>query len=540
MKETVGWIALILALCSGGCRGNGSGRWSVGPKLSNNCPGTPAPVLVSSAIDPIGATEIIYSHQTDICLDSPGKEGRLFKFKVTTPPGYTESSVYPTEMILHAFGESFDMQSPESADKIVIFPDDPENTFWYGYSDQLPAGDPNKGTVVNYTERRLLYYLDFVSKNFAVDQNRIFLSGSSMGGSGTVSFGLSHPEIFAGFKAENAPVNQRYQRITTDPESENALAHMEGLWGHVSMGVHNYDGFNVWDWMDISWRLEHVPGSRESWLHTYHGKDDHTVWFTQSAHASEVTGMNFFQAEESFAIGHYAVWDEGGHRHIPDPVMSTISPPPPGSSSVREHWWDNDWDPTRDTETYLKHNLSFPAFSHFSYNNNPGIGTCVVGGPEPMCSTPLPADYSGYTDLGNVPLVLGTHTYYNGDWAGVINRHLRWNSNAIIDTLDLYSIDVKILNNDNSYSACLTYPTLLGCDKYPKPMDNYVGSGTETVDITPRRLQQFVIAANETVLWSSSGGQSGTVTADSNGVVTVPKFQVTTAWRTLTLTRSPG
>ncbi|NOS72704.1 MAG: prolyl oligopeptidase family serine peptidase [Verrucomicrobia bacterium] len=43
----------------------------------------------------------------------------------------------------------------------------------------------------------LLRLLDHVTKKFAVDTSRIFLTGLSMGGYGTWSLGLAHPEKFA-------------------------------------------------------------------------------------------------------------------------------------------------------------------------------------------------------------------------------------------------------------------------------------------------------------------------------------------------------
>ncbi len=43
----------------------------------------------------------------------------------------------------------------------------------------------------------LLRLLDHVTKKFAVDTSRIYLSGLSMGGYGTWSLGLAHPEKFA-------------------------------------------------------------------------------------------------------------------------------------------------------------------------------------------------------------------------------------------------------------------------------------------------------------------------------------------------------
>jgi len=54
-----------------------------------------------------------------------------------------------------------------------------------------------------------------------------------------------------------------------------------------------------------------------------------------------------------------------------------------------------------------------------------------------------------------------------------------------------------------------------------------------TVDLTPRRLQQFKIKAGDTFKWSNNSGgkelQSGMVTADKHGLITLEKLTVTQA-----------
>jgi hypothetical protein len=47
-----------------------------------------------------------------------------------------------------------------------------------------------------------------------------------------------------------------------------------------------------------------------------------------------------------------------------------------------------------------------------------------------------------------------------------------------------------------------------------------------TVNLTPRRLQKFLVKSGDTVKWSC-GTQSGEVKADANGLVTIEKLVVT-------------
>lgn len=51
------------------------------------------------------------------------------------------------------------------------------------------------------TETRVLEQVEWVASNFAIDRNRIYLGGASMGGSGTLGLGLPNGDIFAAVKA---------------------------------------------------------------------------------------------------------------------------------------------------------------------------------------------------------------------------------------------------------------------------------------------------------------------------------------------------
>jgi predicted peptidase len=108
------------------------------------------------------------------------------------PQGYDSSSDqrWPLILFLHGAGERgtnlwlVAKHGPPKIDTaqtnfpfIVVSPQCPEGKIW---SNDL-----------------LLALLDDVEKKYAVDPHRIYLTGLSMGGFGTWSLGLSHPEKFA-------------------------------------------------------------------------------------------------------------------------------------------------------------------------------------------------------------------------------------------------------------------------------------------------------------------------------------------------------
>ena len=54
---------------------------------------------------------------------------------------------------------------------------------------------------ISETEKRVLEQVEWAASNFAVDRNRIYFGGASMGGSGTLGLGLMNGDVFAAIKA---------------------------------------------------------------------------------------------------------------------------------------------------------------------------------------------------------------------------------------------------------------------------------------------------------------------------------------------------
>ena len=61
-----------------------------------------------------------------------------------------------------------------------------------------------KGPNVCPTEKRVIDTVKWVIKQYGIDENRVYLCGNSMGGSGTLGIGMRHGDVFAAIKA-NVP-----------------------------------------------------------------------------------------------------------------------------------------------------------------------------------------------------------------------------------------------------------------------------------------------------------------------------------------------
>ena len=89
--------------------------------------------------------------------------------------------------------------------------------WWYGIKGSA------KGYALSSCERRLVATIEKTVVKYGIDRERIYLCGNSMGGSGTLGFGLRHGDIFAAVKA-NVPagVEHALARLGVEPAATPA------------------------------------------------------------------------------------------------------------------------------------------------------------------------------------------------------------------------------------------------------------------------------------------------------------------------------
>jgi pimeloyl-ACP methyl ester carboxylesterase len=78
----------------------------------------------------------------------------------------------------------------------------------------------NSGGDPTPVERRVIDSVKWVIKTYAIDPDRVYLCGNSMGGSGTLGIGMRHGDVFAAIKA-NVPagIEQVSNRMYFPPQS---------------------------------------------------------------------------------------------------------------------------------------------------------------------------------------------------------------------------------------------------------------------------------------------------------------------------------
>jgi hypothetical protein len=139
---------------------------------------------------------------------------------------------------------------------VVLCPYDfPRKTFWFGYHECDGTLRPwTEGKVRNYTERRLLSFVDWAAERWPVDRHRILVTGCQGGasGSGALHLGLRHPDVFNMVIAGHG-----------DPDYADAGEAAERLWGKAAWGLKTATGRSVWDELDLLRTVRSLPPDAE-------------------------------------------------------------------------------------------------------------------------------------------------------------------------------------------------------------------------------------------------------------------------------------
>lgn len=174
-----------------------------------------------------GRKVLRYEHQNDENWDYSKPQRDYFNLVL---PVKTTKNV-PLRVILHSAGGSgdramiFGLTKNEAkmhyyADErfYVLYLDCRQNKktdWWWGYHLAKRSSNTYKERLTP-TEKRLLSTIEWVVKEYDIDRNRIYLSGVSMGGSGSLGLGLCRGDIFAAINvAVPAGIEHMLLRLNT-------------------------------------------------------------------------------------------------------------------------------------------------------------------------------------------------------------------------------------------------------------------------------------------------------------------------------------
>ncbi|KPA10869.1 secreted protein containing Peptidase S9, prolyl oligopeptidase active site region domain protein [Candidatus Magnetomorum sp. HK-1] len=339
-------------------------------------------------------------------------------------------------------------------------------TWWSGCRNNYKTQEKG-GIFVPYTQNRIMYYLDFVKTQFLIDENRLYVRGGSMGGTGAMNFGLKHPEIFASVHAVvGCPnwqlnihgVDENYQVIKEGWRNEGRQ-----LWGNPEDNIQLADGTPVWLWMNAGWYALNHMNAEMPFLSMSNGKRDASIQYFPLP----LFYQNMKDAKRAFNANIF----DGGHSG-----------------------WDSSFASLFGT---IVKNESIPALKNLTIDTNSGSFQAETG-----MATVL--------DFSTSPHI------FDGDPSGVINgyRIIEWSRKLfsfdegdmddMVDLPNRYELAIRL--NDNS--------------PYPDAQ----------ADITPRRLQEFTVIPGNLYYWENKRLeteeiiQSGTAVADEYSLLTISEF----------------
>jgi hypothetical protein len=437
----------------------------------------PAPQVLES--EPLqGFTRHRILQTTDAFLDSHSLAGRKLEAYVTVP---TQPGPHPVRLQLHGFSPASETLKFGSSSEMIVHPQDLANTYWWGYSELPLPGGPAGTAIPNYSQRRALHLLEWALQHFGGDPLRVHVEGASMGGAGAATLGLLSARHFAWVRSRVGQMIPRNHRPTR-------IAQLAQFWGRPEQALASpgSEDRSVWDHMDLSRALHEDSEAQAQFLVLKHSKDDRIIHFGAAVQPSPLTTESFYTSLQTQRVGHVIAWDEGGHMS-PDPALG-------------EGWWRDNWDPRSDERTYLRRDLAFPAFSNSSADGKPGTGTARDG-----------RDWHPRAGYAGQVAVVGD-TGWDGDRFGTYNRYLRWDSSAIVDGFDAFSIPLGL-----SGEAPTAAPI--------------------QADVTLRRTQRFRPLPEEHLTFVL-GEQRGEVRASGEGLVTIPGLWIGPKWELLKVDRS--
>ena len=230
-------------------------------------------------------------------------------------------------------------------------PFDGTYTMYYGYHENYdlystsPNPVPDKGIIYNYTAAMINHTVNWTLKNLPVDSTRTYMTGWSMGGIGSIFNSLMMPSKIAAifiyapvfnFSQWGGPIINR-------------------LWGTAQTNLWTNEGMRRNERLNVNYLLSANKLNSLPVIYSFCGKNDVNVGWLEK--------ITFYDSMNVLKHGGYHFWSWTDHSQTINSNPWKIAAFPPNFSFF----------------TRYRTNLSYPAFSNCSTNNNPGNGSPSSG-----------------------------------------------------------------------------------------------------------------------------------------------------------------
>ncbi len=203
------------------------------------------------------------------------------------------------------------------------------------------------GVVRGYTQRRLFSFLDWAATRWEIDQSRVFVAGSSMGGSGAPNVGIRWAHRVAWVVS--------WVGVHTPARSPGFRGSYERVYGKLEWGL-KFENTNIpaFTYYDDTWYLREHPQAETPLICFSNGKNDKGIGWPQA--------RDFWRALQETRRPHVFLWGQAGHGQ-----RARLPGPKPTE---------------RDLLLDVRCDRTLPAFSNCSLDDNPGDGDPADGDPK--------------------------------------------------------------------------------------------------------------------------------------------------------------
>ncbi len=424
----------------------------------------PAPVLVSSVNNGRGR---VYTQFMDYTQWNPTFQGYAYNYAVALPSNYNPGTQWPLKLTLHSFGGRYMAPAHSEFDwqAIQVFPDD-------------PGGDAG-------TQHTWWY-------GFAADHN--YETSGTTPSSGVI-------ENFTEQRLLRT-IDEVISNFSVDETRIHAQGHSMGASGALALGIRYGNVFSgVYGSLPMT-NYATSPLFQENFRTLWGTQQNNLPIVSRGIHASQIwqydgAGVyNWVNHHEQvvrlrshdmafLTFGHGTAdttidWATQGQ-----PFIAALYEANTAFTAETRAGWDHTW-------------LGFSGINHDMFTGSSGqdLGEFVF-----RSDYSFPAMTSA-TDSGPVPPSTSQTGFYNLS----ISWATPWNAfhTNIVDTTDRYEISLKSK------------------------------TVAQTANITPRNLQQLQVSPGDSFNWQNLNNStsqvvaSGSVTADADGLLTIPQFQIGT------------
>jgi hypothetical protein len=245
-------------------------------------------------------------------------------------------------------------------------------TLWFGYVCVPDWAEHKEPRAYHFTEKRVLWIVDWVTKKYGVDPNRISCTGGSMGAWGSMTFALRYPQVFAAVYPN---------RPRTIQKGRASMVKLPSRKVKTPMGDGKGDFFERMNMVEF---VRNHPGDLPFVAWCCGRRDGFATWKEQIDMVKALT-----EAKHGFAFA----WNNGNHSSGGAPMREVTKYYP---------------------ATLFALNKSYPAFGNSSIDDNMGNGDPKDG------------------DLGNDNRKKGKLEFFGinlgFEWSNVVDEPDKWSA----------------------------------------------------------------------------------------------------------------